>query len=333
MKINKNEQGFIVSVTAIIIVLILGIFVLYFSSSISLNVTSATNTYSSSQARWSAYSGVEDILMKLSSTGLNDLAGTYPFYNGGIIIDTTTIDAVNQILQITSKGTHSNSNRIFSLEVQYTDGDGPFYYKETFDEGDSNFVYQPIANEDGDSTYWGFSCDGDAGFEPTYIFLNGDGSCYFYGVPQVHPGEVLIDGIEIYEYGDLMVSVDLAAGVDVHPETGGQSIFHEGDSLQLLINDYTIEAWIGPSDPGGPLYPRVGNATRSLTPDYYEYTFNLTQIFGEIYENYEEDEFDFEIEATVGDLNKYIGFDNIRFWEFEGGGGSWEIVDGSYTEI
>ncbi len=47
MKIVKNEQGFVVSVTAIIIAVIVGLMVLYFSNSISLNVTSSANNYSS----------------------------------------------------------------------------------------------------------------------------------------------------------------------------------------------------------------------------------------------------------------------------------------------
>lgn len=103
MKMIRNEQGFIVSVTAIVIAVILGLLVLYFSNSIKLNVTSTANTYSSSQARWTAISGVEDIIVKLKSTGLDDIAGTYPYYNGNIIIDTATIDVVNKIMQITSE--------------------------------------------------------------------------------------------------------------------------------------------------------------------------------------------------------------------------------------
>ena len=44
-------------------------------------------------------------------------------------------------------------------------------------------------------------------------------------------------------------------------------------------------------------------------------------------------EFDFEIEVSMADLQKYIGIDNVRLWEFEGGGGGWEIVPASFTEI
>jgi hypothetical protein len=332
-KTIKNEQGFIVSVTAVIVACILGSFVMYFSNSISLNTTNAANSYSSSQARWSAYSGIEDAFMTLSTNGSNDMYNTYPFYGGDITINMTTIDPVNRIHQIISRGTHANSNRLFSVLIQEVSGDGPSYFEEKFEDGDDQFVYQPLGSEDGDGTYWGWTCDGDIPEDmmPQYI-LDGAEGCYFLGVPQVHPGEILVDDIEIYEYDNLMLSVWLAAGVDV-PEVENQSIFGDEDYLQVLINDHIMEEWRGPSAPGGPMSPQVGNVTGNLTPNYQEFTWNLTEIFGEMYEDYEEDEFDFEIEVSVGDLQKYIGIDNVRLWEFEGGGGGWEIVPASFTEI
>ena len=66
MNIIKNEQGFIVSVTAIVVAVVLGLIVMYFSNSISLNVTGAANNYASTQARWSAVSGVDLTLMKIN---------------------------------------------------------------------------------------------------------------------------------------------------------------------------------------------------------------------------------------------------------------------------
>ena len=194
MKVIKNEHGFIVSVTAIIIAVILGLLVMYFSNSIALNVTSSTNNYSSSQARWSAISGVEDVIMKLRTTGLEYLAGTYPFYNGDIIIDTTTIDPANQVIQITSRGTHSSSNRIFSLIIQPAVGDT--LIEEGFDDGD-DFVYEPPGVGPA-GRFWGLSCDGATpfGMLPHFV-LTGADSCFFFGTKVQNNSFINFDPMDI----------------------------------------------------------------------------------------------------------------------------------------
>ena len=74
MKIKNNESGFIVSVIAIVVVVILGLFITYFSNSISLGITSSTNDYTNSQANWSAVSGIEYAITNMTN-GQNNFAG------------------------------------------------------------------------------------------------------------------------------------------------------------------------------------------------------------------------------------------------------------------
>jgi len=337
MKIIKNEQGFIVSVTAVIIAVILGLLVLYFSNSVSLNVTSSANNYSSSQARWSAISGIEDIINKLKSTGLTDIAGTYPFYNGGIIIDTATIDPVNQVMQITSKGTHAGSNRIFSLIVQASTGDTITY--EDFDN-DDDFDYGTTGKgKSGKGTFWGLSCDdgggkagkggkgkgSDEGELPIYV-LTGAEDCFFYGTKVQNNSFLEIDGLETEEDGDYILTLSLAVGVDV-ANVSERDDFQTGDYLEFFINDILIERWEGSGGGkgggGNPMTPQVGNAINNLTTNFEDYSFNLTQIIGPV------DEMELRIEAKTNESNKYIGIEGISLFET----GGWDIITSGYKEI
>jgi hypothetical protein len=318
MKTKKNEQGFIVSVTAIIIAVILGLLVLYFSNSISLNVTSTANTYSSSQARWSAISGVEDIIMKLNATGLADIAGTYPFYNGDIIIDTTTIDVVNQVMQITSRGEHFSSNRIFSLTIQPAPGDTAI--DEGFDDGD-DIEYEPEGVGPGGGRFWGLSCDGDTpyGMIPHFV-LTGADSCFFFGSKIQNNSFLEFEEIETEDDQDYYLTLSLAAGKDM-ANVSQQDDFTVGDHLEFFINDILIERWEGITN--GPLAPTVGNSTQIITPHFEDFTFNITQIIGSV------DEIELRIEAKTNMSVKYIGIEGISLF----GAGGFDVLAGGYTEI
>ncbi len=320
MRIIKNEKGFIVSVTAIVIAVILGLLVMYLSNSISLNVTSSANTYSSSQARWTAISGVEDIIIKLNTSGLADIAGTYPFYNGNIIIDTTTIDVANQIMQITSRGEHFSSTRIFSLTVQYSAGDTSM--TEGFDDGDS-VSYSPNGAGPGNGRFWGLSCEGAASpFLPTYV-LTGADSCFFFGSKIQNNSNLDLDDVDTDLGEEYLLTVSLAAGKDV-ANVNKRSKFQTGDYINLYVNNILIERWQGTSSGGGqPMTPRVGNTANNLTTNFEDFTFNITQIIGPA------DDYEIEFEAKTNASNKYIGIEGISLF----GAGGFSIVDGGYTEI
>ncbi len=319
MKIINNEHGFIVSVTAIIIAVILGLLVMYFSNSIAINVTSSANNYSSSQARWSAISGIEDIIIKLQTDGIYDIAGTYPFYNGNIIVDTTTIDVVNQVMQITSRGTHSSSNRIFSLNIKASANDT--LLDEGFEDGDS-LNYGPMGGPG--PHWWGLSCDNATppGVLPNFV-LTGADSCFFFGTKIQNNSFLTFDPAETEEGQEFILILSLAAGVDVG-NVSNQSKFQTGDFLEFYINSILIERWEGTSAGGGqPMTPTVGNSTDNLTPNFEDHTFNITQIIGSV------DSMQLSFEGKTNTSNKYIGIEGLSLY----GSGGWDVLDGGYKEI
>ena len=319
MKIKKNEDGFLVSVTAIVISVILGLLVLYFSNSITLNVASTSNTYSSSQARWTAISGIEDIIIKLNSTGLEDIAGTYPFYNGDIIIDTTTIDVVNKIMLITSRGEHFRSNRIFSLTIHESNGDTVIFVD--FDD-DDDFDYGTTGKgKSGKGTFWGLSCEEGKGAGPMPVFvLTGAEDCFFFGTKIQNNSFLEFDDVDTEEDEDFILTLSLAAGVD-QGNVSKQDDFQVGDYLEFFINDILIERWQGLSM--GPLTPTVGNSTQIITTNFEDFNFNLTEIIGPA------DEMELRIAAKTNKSNKYIGIEGISLFA----NGGYDIVDGGYKEI
>ncbi len=322
MKMIRNERGFIVSVTAIVIAVILGLLVLYFSNSIKLNVTSTANIYSSSQARWTAISGVEDIIVKLKSTGLEDIAGTYPYYNGNIIIDTATIDVVNKIMQITSRGEHSSSNRIFSLIIQVAAGDTVI--EEDFNDDDDFDYGTPGKGKTGKGRYWGLSCGGGGGL-PIFV-LTGADVCFFYGTKIQANSYIDYDDIDTDLGQDYVLTLSLAAGVDV-ANVSEQDNFQTGDYLEFYINDILIEHWEGSGGGkgggGNPMTPRVGNATNNLTANFEDFSFNITQIIGPV------DEIEVRFEAKTNKSNKYIGIEGFSLISNAG----YKIMSGGYKEI
>ena len=316
----KDEHGFVVSVTAIVVSVILGLLVMYYSNSIPLNVTGAANTYSSSQARWTAISGVEDIIIKLNSTGLDDIAGTYPFYNSNIIIDTTTIDLANHVIQITSRGVHSSSNRIFSLTIQPSNSDTVI--NESFNDGD-NLSYSPNGAGPGNGRFWGLGCEGTAApFLPTYV-LTGADSCFFFGVKIQNNSGLNLNPAPTEDSQDYILTLSLSAGVDV-ANVNNQSKFQTGDYLEFYVNGILIERYEGTSAGGGqPMAPRIGNSTDNLTPNFEEYSFNITQIIGQV------DSIWLTFEGKTNSSNKYLGIQGLSLY----GSGGWDIVTGSYIEI
>jgi len=317
MKIINNEKGFIVSVTAIIIAVILGLLVLYFSNSISLNITSSADNYSSSQANWAAVSGVEYTIMQLVD-GIDGIVGTYPFFNSNIVIDTVTIDPVEHSMLITSTGTHSNSNVILSLTVKPTPAD------TLLDEGfedDDGFTYYSKGKA-GKKRYWGLSCVGELpnGTLPKYV-LTGADSCFFFGMKVQNHSNLIFHPLVSNPDQDYILTLSLAAGIDKN-KVQDQSKFQHGDYLEFRINGSLLERWEGP-DGHGPLAPSVGNSAQNLTPNFEDYVFNLTNIFGA------QDTFRLAIEGKTNKSNKYLGIEEISLT----GLGGYSILAGGLTEI
>ena len=333
MKTLKNDKGFIVSVTAIIVAVILGIMVLYFSNSIAPNVTSSVNNYSSSQARWAAISGMEHTFHKLMF-GLDDIAGTYLFHNGNINIDTNTVNLDPVVLQIISTGTHGNSTRIFSIEAVLIPADSTDYF---YFDGDSLFWYDPYGEGPSPTRFWGMNCGGTIPpgvSEPEFV-LTGADSCFFFGTKIQNNSNLSFAPVETNEgIYDLILS--LAAGKDV-ADVNDQQNFRNGDFLEFLVNGVLIERWEGPVGGTGPLFPTIGLGTDSLgnsvgsldnpygeiTPAFQEFHFNLTEIVGVL------DTIQLGIEGKTNSDEEYIGIQGISLY----GSGSWSTETGSYIEI
>lgn len=318
MKEWKNDEGYIISVIAIIIVVILGLFVLYFSNSTKFSVTNAATNHSGSQAYWTALAGVEFSIIKMYDE-LDQLEGSYPFYNGNFVIDSTLIDPVNGIIQVTTTGNHSSSIRILSIFAEPVPGET--IIDENFN-GDDNFNFSP-EGESGGHRYWGGSCDSTAtAYLPVYV-LSGADSCFFFGSKAQLGSTIDFDLLTVDPDKDYILTVSLAAGVDV-VDPLLQSKFHTGDYLEIIVNGITIERWEGISAGGSnPMTPLVGNAITDLTPSFEDYSFSLTDIIGS------SGTFFIQFEAKTNTEDKYVGIEGLNLI----GTGGYGVVDGSFIEI
>lgn len=316
---KNNEDGFIVSVTALVIAVILGLFITYFSNSISLGITSSANDYTNSQANWSAVSGIEYTIINMTN-GQDNFAGTYSFFDGTITLDTMTIDAINNILKVTSTGTYGNSIRIFEITFQPVPSDT--LLSEGFDD-DDDFDYYPSGAGPGNGRFWGMTC-GDPqapGFYPQYV-LTGADECYFFGSKIQANSSLELDEIPTDVNGNYIITVSLAAGMDAaNPLV--QSQFQTGDYFELIVNNILIERWEGTSAGGGqPMTPRIGNTNQILTPNFEDFYFNLTSIIGAV------SDIEIEFQANTNTANKYIGIEDLSLY----GSSGFSVVTGSHKK-
>lgn len=317
MKIRKNDDGFIVSVTALVVAVILVLFITYFSNSISLGVTSSANDYTNSQANWSAASGIEFAIINMTN-GQNNFAGTYSFFDGTITLDTMTIDPVTNLFQVTSTGTYGNSIRIFEITFQPIPSDT--LLSEGFDD-DEDFDYYPSGAGPGNGRFWGMTCgDPNApGFFPQYVLTGADG-CYFFGSKIQADSYLELEEMSTDIDGNYIITVSFAAGVDVSDPLS-QSLFQTGDYLELIINDILIERWEGTSAGiGQPMTPRMGNTSQILTPNFEDFSFNLTSIIGAV------SDIEIEFQANTNTANKYIGIEGLSLY----GSGGYAAITGSH---
>ncbi|MEE8340504.1 MAG: hypothetical protein V3R52_00225 [Candidatus Neomarinimicrobiota bacterium] len=319
MKIRTNEDGFIVSVTSLIVAVILGLFIIYFSNSISLGSRTSSNDYTNSQANWAAISGIEYAMLKMTNSQ-NNFADTYSFSDGTITIDTTTIDPVAGLFQVTSTGTYGNSIRIY--EINFLQLPSDTLLSEGFDD-DEGFEYEPSGAGPGNGRFWGMTCgDPDApGFFPEYV-LTGADSCYFFGGKIQANSDLEMNEIPTDIDGNYILTVSLSAGVDVF-DPASQSLFQTGDYFELYVNDSLIERWEGISGGGGnPMIPLMGNSIQNLTPAFEDFTFNVTSIIGAIAE------MEIGFQASTNTADKYIGIEGLSLY----GSGGFAAVPGSHKK-
>lgn len=317
MNIIKNNDGFIVSVTALVVAIILGLFITYFSNTLTLGSTTSANDYTNSQANWSAATGIEYAIINMIN-GQENFVGTYSFFNGTITLDTTTIDPINKLLKVTSTGTYGNSIRIFEITFQPIPSDT--LLSEGFDD-DDDFDYYPSGAGPGNGRFWGMTCgDPNApGFFPQYVLTGADG-CYFFGSKIQADSYLELEEMSTDIDGNYIITVSFAAGVDVSDPLS-QSLFQTGDYLELIINDILIERWEGTSAGiGQPMTPRMGNASQMLTPNFEDFTFNLTSIIGAV------TDIEIEFQANTNTANKYIGIEGLSLY----GSGGYAAITGSH---
>lgn len=313
----KEEDGFAFSATSFLIAIILGLFIVYFSNTTSLGTVKTGNKFANSQANWSAVAGIETAIAFMTS-GLTNFAGTYNLGNSTITLDTLTIDPVNKIMRITSTGTYMNSIKI--LEINFEIAGGDTFMTEGFDSDDS-FEYDPPGGGPGSGRYWGMTCgdDAESDFLPLYVLTGAEG-CYFFGTKIQANSELEIDEVEVDESGNYILTLSLAAGVDV-PDPWAQSEFQTGDYLEVYANGTIVERWEGNSAGGGqPMVPLLGAASMELTPVFTEYSLDITSAIGET------DEIEISFEAKTNTNIKYIGIDGLTLYATAG----YSTVHGSY---
>jgi hypothetical protein len=320
MRVIREENGYIMSVTAVIIAVALGLFVIYYSNSTRLSVTTSSGNYSGSQAYWSALGGIEYSIIKMYKE-MGQVEGNYSFYNGNVVIDTSWYDQANQIVQLTATGNHSSAFRILRILAEF-DVDSntvDFYGADSFSYGPNNPTHGPTGPG---PRYWGPSCLPEAEAEKPEYVLTGADSCYFFGAHVKNYSHITFEPVPISHLDTVIVTLSLAAGVDV-PNPAEQSIFQTEDRLEFWVNDILVENWKGNSAFGGnPLSPQVGNSPYDLTPAFTDYTFNITDILGPL------SSIQLGFKSFTNSIDKYIGINAMS----QAGTGGW-VIAGDIVEL
>jgi len=325
MRIRENiskEDGFAFTAICFAISIIMGLFIAYFSNSISHTSLRTGNKYSNMQANWSAVAGIETAI---SYMVLGDVTfpGTYNYANGSFTLDTLTTDVVNNIFTVTSTGRYDNSIKVLEVSFQYSAG-GSYYSEDFSDPDDEDYEYEPEGAGPGHGRFWGLSC-GNAwvahGITPHWILQGSDG-CYFYGSKIKNNSELEFEEIEVDEAGEYILKFSLASGKDVS-NFWKQRKMQNGDYVELIVNDVLIERWQGTSSTGESLVPTIGNTTQVVNQNFEEFSFNLTSILGTF------DEVEIEFEAKTNNKRKYVGIDGLDLM----GAGGYSILPGTYKTI
>ncbi len=119
----KREDGFAFSVSAIGIVLILGLITFYLSSSVTARISIAADFLETTQSYYNALSGIEYALEEMG-TDVGNIVGTYEHGNGTVTISTSAEDFEGDSLscegrRIISTGKHGETERMMELLVEF----------------------------------------------------------------------------------------------------------------------------------------------------------------------------------------------------------------------
>jgi hypothetical protein len=119
----KREDGFAFSVTAIGLVLILGLITFYLSSSVTARISIAADFLETTQSYYNAISGIEYALEEMG-TNINNVVGTYEHGNGTVTLSTSAEDFEGDSLscegrRIISTGNHGETERMMELVVEF----------------------------------------------------------------------------------------------------------------------------------------------------------------------------------------------------------------------
>jgi len=112
----KDEGGFVFAITAMAVVVLISLMMIYLRSTVMLNISEAGEIMSTSQSYWSAVSGLEYAYEEASSN-IDSVPGTYTYYNSTITIDSSFVDndgnpLSNGEVRLISTGVHGDTKRI-----------------------------------------------------------------------------------------------------------------------------------------------------------------------------------------------------------------------------
>jgi len=151
---KRGEGGFVFSVLAIMVTLILGLTSIYLSNTVNIHLSVAEESYSSSQSYWSALSGIEYALQK-GLGGLQDIPGNYNFFNSSVAVSVYTTDPQGNPLggdqvRIESISGHWLTKRILDIGMA-VDHDQDVWPDTSIIEGKG--ISSPCSECDGKVTY------------------------------------------------------------------------------------------------------------------------------------------------------------------------------------
>lgn len=112
----RNEGGYIFAVTAMVVVIIISLILIYLRSTVMLNISEAGEMLSTSQAYWSAVSGMEYVYEETTNNN-NTIPGTYSYYNSTVTLTNSLTGSdggplTNGAIRYISTGIHDNSKRV-----------------------------------------------------------------------------------------------------------------------------------------------------------------------------------------------------------------------------
>jgi hypothetical protein len=144
----------------------------------------------------------------------------------------------------------------------------------------------------------------DPGPPPVYL-------CYWIGKMEQNPfGMEFITIPDLGGVTNIELSVWIGVGIDVM-DVDDQSRFQNGDDFEIIAsidggeNEITLELWSGP--PGfGPMSPTINATLGDLQPQFNQYFFNISDVFGSI------DSLDIQFVGNSNNENKYTGFAGIE---------------------